>query len=115
MAEQNNRFLVPPWVVVWTAAGVLALFIYLVRSVLPPFLIGAAGAYIASPVVANLQERRRLPRAAAIALVYLAVLVPIALLAIFFGPRFFEETRQLVLRTDRIPGQNLDMFFGPGP
>lgn len=100
---------------VWAAIALLAVFLYLVRSVLPPFLVGALIAYVLGPVVAGIEERWRLPRPLAILFLYLAFVGPLILLFVFFGPRFFAESRQMVVRSPFLLGRILHQLFGPGP
>ncbi len=105
----------PRWLLIWTAIGLAVLFLYLVRSVLPPFVVGAAIAYILDPVVVRLEQRWQVPRALAIAALYLFLLVPLALAIVLLGPRFLEETRQLVVRTPFIVSRLIEEVFGAGP
>jgi predicted PurR-regulated permease PerM len=105
----------PRWVIWWTAIALLALFLYAIRSILPPFVIGAVVAYVMSPVVHRIQERWRLPRGAAIALLYLGLLVPLIILIVYFGPRLVEESRQLITQTPFILIRIIEQVSGPGP
>jgi predicted PurR-regulated permease PerM len=114
--DAKNSSLTPPrWVVVWTGVAALIVFVYLIRSVLPPFLVGAVAAYIFSPVVESIQNRWRLPRWAALVILYVALLGPFIVVAIFFGPRFVEETRLLVIRGPFIVTRLIEQIFGVGP
>jgi predicted PurR-regulated permease PerM len=106
---------IPRWVLWWTALAALALFVYLVRSVLPPFVIGFAFAYVFSPVVDSIQDRWRLPRGVAILGLYLALLVPLVALVVIFGPRLVEELRLLIVRAPQITAQLVEVLFGSGP
>jgi len=115
MAEKNMPNGPPRWVVWWTAAILIALFAYAIRSILPPFVIGAVAAYVLSPLVARIQGRWRIPRGAAIALLYLALLVPLILFVVYFGPRFVEESRQLITQTPFILIRIIEQVVGPGP
>lgn len=56
------------------AVGVALAFFYMVRLAVLPFLFAAAIAYVASPVVLWLQRAWRLPRAAAAAVVFIAIM-----------------------------------------
>lgn len=100
---------------VWVGIALVAIFLYLVRSVLPPFLVGGLIAYVLGPVVAGIEERWRLPRSLAILFLYLAFVGPLILLFVFFGPRFFAESRQLIVRSPLLLGRILLEVFGPGP
>jgi predicted PurR-regulated permease PerM len=81
----------------------------------PSFVIGGLAAYVMSPVADRFQERWRLSRAVAVALLYLLVLVPIAALAVLFGPRLLEETRLLIVRAPELLTGLIADLFGPGP
>jgi predicted PurR-regulated permease PerM len=114
MGEHRALTSVPTWAI-WIGLIALALFLYLVRSVLAPFVVGGFIAYVLSPVVGTIQERWNLPRALAIATVYLAILGPIALLIVLFGPRFLAESRLLVLQAPTILTTLIEDLFGVGP
>ncbi|MCL4535048.1 MAG: AI-2E family transporter [Bacteroidetes bacterium] len=49
-------------------------FLYIVRSILPPFVLAVIAAYVLNPVVNWLKDRTRLPRGLVVTAVYLAVL-----------------------------------------
>ena len=93
----------------------VALFIYLIRAVLPPFIVGAIGAYIFSPVVESIQRRWQFRRGVAVALLYVLALVPLIVVAIFLGPRFVQESRLLIVRTPFIVTRLVEQIFGIGP
>jgi predicted PurR-regulated permease PerM len=46
---------------------------------------------------------------------YLALLGPLLLVFILLGPRFFDETRQFIIRSPYLLARILDDLFGPGP
>ncbi len=115
MGEKPSRPLVPSPRMWWLVLGASLLLLYLVRSILPPFLIGIAAAYVLSPLVTHVQRRWRLPRAIAVLLLYLVLIGPLVVALIFFGPRFVVETRQLIVRSPVILGMLIEQAFGPGP
>lgn len=115
MVEKQLQLPVRPSRLWWIVVGALLVFLYLVRSILPPFLIGIALAYVLGPAATNLQQRWRLPRAVAVLLVYLILLGPLILALVFFGPRFFLESRQLAVRAPAILALLIEQTFGPGP
>lgn len=78
----------------WWAVGV-AVFLYLVRPVLPPFILGAVLAYLLDPAAEGLSRRLRAPRAAAAVAVYLAFLAVVAGLAAALVPLLAAEAREL--------------------
>jgi predicted PurR-regulated permease PerM len=113
--EKESPTGLPGWVI--RIGGILAafLFLYLVRSILPPFIIGGAIAYVLSPVVDRIELRWSVPRGIAIAGLYATLLVPVVVLAVLLGPRFLEETRQLLFRTPTLLTRLIQDFFGLGP
>ncbi len=113
--DRDSRSAIPLWLGWLLALGAIALLLYLVRSILAPFVIGGLAAYVMSPVADRFQERWRLSRAVAVALLYLLVLVPIAALAVLFGPRLLEETRLLIVRAPELLTGLIADLFGPGP
>lgn len=75
-------------------------FLYVTGSLLAPFLLALAIAYLLAPPVAAL-EARRVPRGLAIALVLLPFLVVLALLLVLLLP---AVERQVVDLAGRLPG-----------
>lgn len=80
--------------VVAVLAGVF-IVLHRVRTVLTPFLIAAAIAYVLHPVVL-FGERRGLSRGQSIALTYLLVAVVLGVLLLFVIPMVVEEANRLV-------------------
>lgn len=115
MGEKPSRPLMPSPRLWWIVLAVVVVFLYLVRSILPPFLIGVAAAYVLSPLVTRVQRRWQMPRAVAVFLLYLVLIGPLVVALIFFGPRFFVETRQLIVRSPVILSMLIEQAFGPGP
>jgi predicted PurR-regulated permease PerM len=104
----------PLWVL-GAALVVVAIFLFLVRSILPPFVVGAFIAFALSPVVGTIQDRWNLPRALAIVAIYLLLLGPLAILGVLLGPRFLDESRLLVLEGPNILTRLIEDISGPGP
>ncbi len=73
---------------------------YVVRSILPPFILAGVIAYLLDPLVTEL-ERRRVPRVWAILGTYLVLSGVFAGLLFYFIPVFVQE---LVRLTESIPG-----------
>ena len=72
----------------------LAIFLYKVRGVLPPFVIAFAIAWLLDPLLDRLQ-RRGFPRAAAIAGVYALFLGVFVLGLVFLVPAIIDQATQL--------------------
>lgn len=104
----------PPWLR-WGAAAIALIFLYLVRGILPPFLIGAGIAYLLGPAIESAERRWSMPRAVAVVLFYLLFLGPPILAFIIFGARFFHETRELLGHLPGIVTNLIVQAFGPGP
>lgn len=76
------------------AIAVLVTFLYLVRGVLPPFIIAFAIAWLLDPVLDRLQKRK-VPRMLAISAVYLVFLGVFVIALIFLVPAIIEQAKQL--------------------
>jgi predicted PurR-regulated permease PerM len=72
----------------------LIFLVYLVRSLLTPFLMAAVVAYLAFPLVRTLEDRG-VNRPRAIMTVYAAGLILAAVFVLLFVPTLFKETRTL--------------------
>ena len=68
--------------------------IYVAQSVLLPFVLALVIAYVLTPLVAWV-ESRRIPRAAAIILVYVVVLGTLGVFIRFTAPRVGQELASL--------------------
>lgn len=93
----------------------MALFLYLVRSILPPFFVGGVLAYVLGPVVAGIEERWRLPRPISVLLLYLAIVGPLVVVVVYLGPPLFTETHQFAIRAPLLLERTMIELFGPGP
>src|SRR5690349_20249752 len=80
----------------WALPALFLIFIlYLARSVISPFIIAAALAYVFSPVVDELQERTRLPRVAVVDGLYVLILSTLGLGIWLVEGRLVREVRVL--------------------
>ncbi len=75
-------------------AAVLA-FIYAARKTLIIFLFAILFAYLIGPLIAKVQKTLKTTRGKSIALVYLALLIGLAVLFTFIGPRIVHEGQKL--------------------
>lgn len=82
-----------PWLL--TAAGLF--LIYRLRTVLSPFLIGTAIAYMGQPLVERLC-RLRLPRAAAVTVVFVVVFAVVILMVMLVVPVLIDQFIALIER-----------------
>lgn len=76
-----------------SAIAVLVGFLYLVRNVLPPFVIAFAIAWLLDPLLDKIQ-RRGCPRVVAIASVYVLFLGAFVLGLVFLVPAIIEQAKQ---------------------
>lgn len=76
-----------------------AVLLYLLAPILTPFLLAALLAYLFNPLVVRL-ERLKLPRAAAVALVFLLLVAATVALLLFLVPM---ASRQIVVFAARVP------------
>jgi len=79
----------------WWLIGAAAAFLYLVRPILPPFILGTVLAYLLDPAVGALGRWLRVPRAAAVVAVYLVFLGVLAGLAAVLIPLLGIEAQEL--------------------
>ncbi|MGI6667055.1 MAG: AI-2E family transporter [Bacillota bacterium] len=80
-----------------------ALFLYSVRSVLPPFIMAAFLSYFLEPAV-NAIQRRGIPRSRSILLVYLLLAGVLCVLVVYFIPAFVREIQGLAGQIPRAIG-----------
>jgi len=87
----------PQWYHILALAAAIAIiftFLYLVRSVLPPFLIALAIAWLLDPLLDRLQKRG-CPRVLAVAGVYALFLAVFVVGLIFLVPAVIEQAKEL--------------------
>jgi len=74
---------------------ILLWFIYQVRHVFPPIIVGGIIAYLVLPVVQALSQRLKLPVGIATAIVYISMLGGLVTLGYFIGPPIVREVKEL--------------------
>lgn len=80
----------------------IAIFLFVVRGILVPFIIAAVLAYAFSPIIGQMERRSRLPRLAVVTLFFVLTLLPLALIVTALAPRLLEETARLAARVPHI-------------
>lgn len=101
-----------PWISIALLAGI-GLLLYLVRQILPPFVMGAVLAYIFSPAVGYIEQRARMPRILAVLSFLLLLLGPLAILAWLVEPALVQETKELGSNSPAILNNlSLQLFGG---
>ncbi len=86
----------------WLAVFLLVMFILAVRSVFPPFIIGAIVAYLLLPAVRWLAETCKMHKAFAVAIIYVTVAVTWGILGWLFLPTLMEQFNQLATQRHEI-------------
>ncbi|MBY0356675.1 MAG: AI-2E family transporter [Candidatus Obscuribacterales bacterium] len=91
----------------WLATFVLIWFIYQVRHVFPPIIVGAIIAYLLLPVVQQLKLKAKMPLGVATAVVFLSLLGALILLIWMIGPHLMRELKDLA-----DPASQRQIIFG---
>lgn len=78
-------------------------FLYLDRTILSPFILGAIFAYIFNPVVDFFYHRVRLPRTISIVIIYLIMVIAIVLTGFILSRRIISEASELKGFIDNLP------------
>lgn len=79
----------------WLATIILLWFIYQVRHVFPPIIVGGIIAYLVLPLVQWIALKTRLSRGIATAIVYMGLLSCLIGLGMFLGPHIGKELKDL--------------------
>lgn len=82
-------------VLIAISAVAVALFLFEVAGVLPPFLWAAITAYLLFPLVSRLETTLRLPRVAVVAGLYALFVVLLVVVVSRFGPTVRDQVRDL--------------------
>lgn len=88
----------------WVATFLVLWFIYAVREVFPPIIVGAILAYLLLPVVNALSAKTKLPIAASTAIVYCILATALGVAGWYFVPKAVHEVAELVRQRDEIVG-----------
>lgn len=70
-------------------------FLYIERTILAPFILGAVFAYIFNPVINFFSHRVKLPRTISILIIYGAIISLLAFLSQFLARQIIDESSQL--------------------
>lgn len=96
----------------WLAAGASLLFLYRVRGILLPFVLGGILAYLLNPLV-MLLERKQVPRALGILIVYAFLGVVLFLAGTLILPQLTREVEEILQalpqQTRRLEGLRQDV------
>lgn len=86
----------------WLAAFLVIWFIYAVRSVFPPFVVGAILAYLLLPLVQWLCAKLKMKATHAVAILYLTVAAACCGLGWFFLPTLMDQFASLATQRQKI-------------
>lgn len=79
----------------WLAIFGLLWFLYLVREVFPPFIVGGIIAYLLIPTVRFVGDKMKIPRHIAVATIYISFLGTVIVLSKLFGGLLIEQAGTL--------------------
>lgn len=94
----------------WVLTFLLIWFIYSVRSIFPPIIVGAIIAYLFLPVVQKLSKTARISIGLATACVYITLGLVIGGSIYFFGPGIVRELSELVENRHSIVSNSVSQF-----
>jgi predicted PurR-regulated permease PerM len=86
----------------WLSIILLVCFLYEIREVFPPFIVGGIIAYLLLPLVSWLNSRTRLETKWAVLIIYLLFVAAVVLTFWFFGGRTAEQFSGLVSQRKEI-------------
>src|SRR5687767_6993225 len=91
----------------WVATFLLIWFIYHIRAVFPPFIMGAILAYLLLPVVQQICIWWKVRAAHATAMLYLGAAAAIGAACWWFGPVLLEQFQSLAAHRHEIVGTTI--------
>jgi predicted PurR-regulated permease PerM len=77
-------------------------FLYLIREVFPPFIVGGIFAYLLLPVVSQVSTRFKIPPGLAVAIIYVTTIGLVIGTSSWFGGRMGEQFNALVAQRNEI-------------
>jgi len=106
----------PPWsdttkrMVVAGTVVLMALILHRFSQLLPPLAVVMIVVYVLNPVVRAVTTYTRLPRTAAVALLYLILIIPLGLLPALLAPDLIKQVRAIDLNLQQI-AEDFDHFL----
>ncbi|MGD9681516.1 MAG: AI-2E family transporter [Candidatus Obscuribacterales bacterium] len=94
----------------WLAICVLLWFIWLIREVFPPFIVGGIIAYLLIPFVNWVDSTFKLPKKIAVALIYIGTFASLVILSNVFGGHIMDQATNLVTQRHEIMANLLDQL-----
>ncbi len=80
-------FLIIGFIIVW--------FLYIERTILTPFVLGAIFAYLFNPLVSFMSAKARIPRLMSVALLYLIIFLFVGFIGTFISRQVIKESSEL--------------------
>lgn len=80
----------------WIAFFFLIWFLYQIREIFPPFIVGAIFAYLLLPLVKYVSHQTRLPMVFSVLIIYLLIGGTMVGLGWFFGPLVVDQLNNLI-------------------
>ena len=103
------------FVMVLIASIAVLIFLYLIRVVLFPFVVSAIVAFISTPIVRWLNRRARIPRLAAVTIVFVILAALVGFIGYLAVPPFLSETTQLIANFQTVLETLMTRLFGTAP
>ncbi len=94
----------------WVMTFLLIWFIYSVRSIFPPIIVGAIIAYLLLPIVQKLSRTAKIPVGLSTAIVYISFGLVIGGAIWFLGPGIVRELSELVENRREIVSNSVSQF-----
>lgn len=86
----------------WIALFLLIWFLYHIREIFPPFVVGGIFAYLLLPLIKWVSSRLRIKPALAVFVIYMLILGGFVLLTWSFGPLIINQMTELVKQRQEI-------------
>lgn len=80
----------------WVALFLLIWFLYQIREIFPPFIVGGIVAYLLLPLVKFVSREMKIPSAVAVLIIYVAIGGTLFALGWFFGPLVVDQIDNLI-------------------
>lgn len=96
----------------WLPILAALVFLWIVRAILPPFVVAAVLAFALAPWVERAEAQFRVPRAVIVGAFYLLFLLALALAGFFFVPALTRESRDLIRNLPQVLDQAILQISG---
>ena len=86
----------------WLATFLMIWFVYHVRSVFPPFVVGGIVAYLLLPLVQHVSATAKIKRGQAVGIIYIGTAITVGLAGWFFLPTLTDQLASMALHRHEI-------------